>query len=98
MYKLQTVFMFYKIVFFVISLSLSLTWKWEEPQQDAFQKLKQTLTKNTVLTHFDLSCPVGISCDASESGVAAVLFHRFIDKSERPIANVLKTLIDTYMR
>ena len=35
-------------------------WKWEEPQQDASQKLKQMLTNNTVLAHFDPSCPVGI--------------------------------------
>ena len=41
-------------------------WKWEEPQQDALQKLKQMLTNNTVLAHFDPSCPIGISCDASE--------------------------------
>ena len=33
-------------------------WKWEEPQQDAFQKLEQMLTNNTVLSHFDPSCPV----------------------------------------
>ena len=66
-------------------------WKWEEPQQDAFQKLKQMLTNNTVLAHFDPSCPVGISCDASESGVGAVLFHRYKDNSERPIANASKT-------
>ena len=64
-------------------------WKWEEPQQEAFQKLKQMLTNNTVLAHLDPSCPVGISCDASESGVGAVLFHRYKNNSERPIANAL---------
>ena len=73
-------------------------WKWEEPQQDAFQKLKQMLTNNTVLAHFDPSCPVGISCDASESGVGAVLFHRYKDNSERPIANASKTLTDAQKR
>ena len=73
-------------------------WKWEEPQQDAFQKLKQMLTNNTVLAHFDPSCPIGISCDASESGVGAVLFHRYKDNSERPIANASKTLTDAQKR
>ena len=73
-------------------------WKWEEPQQDAFQKLKQMLTNNTVLVHFDPSCPVGISCDASESGVGAVLFHRYKDNSERPIAKASKTLTDAQKR
>ena len=70
-------------------------WKWEEPQHDAFQKLKQMLTNNIVLAHFDPSCPVGVSCDASES---AVLFHPYKDNSERPIANESKTLIDAQKR
>ena len=56
------------------------------------------LTNNTVLAHFDPSCPVGISCDASESGVGAVLFHRYKDNSERPIANASKTLTDAQKR
>ena len=73
-------------------------WRSEQPQQDAFQKLKQKLTNNTVLVHFDPSCPVGISGDASESGVGAVLFHRYKDNSERPISNASKTLTDAQKR
>ena len=46
------------------------------------------LTDNTVLAHFHPSCPVGISCDASDAGVGAVLFHRYKDNTDRPIANV----------
>ena len=56
------------------------------------------LTNNTVLAHFDPSCPVGISCDALESGVRAVLFYRYKDNSERPIANASKTLTDAQKR
>ena len=47
---------------------------------------------DTVLAHFDLSLQVGISCDASELGIGAVLFHRYQDSSERPITNASKTL------
>ena len=65
----------------------STKWKWDQPQEDAFKKLKQMLTDNTVLAHFNPSCPVGISCDASDAGVGAVLFHRYKDNTERPIAN-----------
>ena len=50
-------------------------------------------TDNTVLAHFEPSCPVGISCDASDAGVGAVLFH-----PERPIANASKTLTATQKR
>lgn len=67
-------------------------------QQAAFQKLKDLLCTDTVLAHFNPSLPVGISCDASKCGLGAVLFHRYSDGSERPIANVLKTLSDTQWR
>ena len=73
-------------------------WRSEQPQQDAFQKLKQRLTNNTVLVHFDPSYPVGISCDASASSVRAVPFHRYKDKSERSIVNASKKLSDAQKR
>ena len=76
----------------------STKWKWDQPQEDAFKKLKQMLTDNTVLAHFDPSCPVGISCDAPDAGVGAVLFHRYKDNTERPIANASKPLTATQKR
>ena len=45
-----------------------------------------------------LSCPVGISCDASDAGVGALQFHRYKDNTERPIANASKTLTATQKR
>ena len=56
------------------------------------------LTDNTVLAHFDPSCPVGISCEASDAGVGAMLFCRYKDNTERPIANASKTLTATQKR
>lgn len=47
------------------------------------------------MAHFDLSLDIGIACDASDCGIGAVLFHRYKDGSERPIANVSKTLTPT---
>ena len=70
-------------------------WYWGENQQINFDKLKNYLTEDTVLAHFNPDLPIGIACDASNTGIGAVLFHRYPDGSERPIENVSKTLNDT---
>ena len=70
----------------------AVTWKWEKEEQTAFEHLKTVLASNQVLVHFDPSKPLGLACDASNVGIGAVLFHRYPDGSERPIANVSKTL------
>ena len=44
-------------------------WKWTSAEQDAFDKLKSMLNEDTILAHFDPSCPIGISRDASEVGI-----------------------------
>ena len=49
------------------------------------------LCQDTVLVHFDPKQEIGISCDTSSVGIGAVLFHRYKDGSEHPIANVSKT-------
>ena len=59
-------------------------WKWGAEEQATFQALKNMLCADTVLVHFDPSLPVEVSCDASEVGLGAVLFHRNGDGSERP--------------
>jgi len=73
-------------------------WTWSSEQETAFQKLKNLLCKENVLAHFDPKQEIGISCDASEVGLGAVLFHRYHDGSERLIANASKTLTDIQRR
>ena len=70
-------------------------WRWGADEEAAFQHLKNMLCQDNVLAHFDPKQDIGISCDASEVGLGAVLFHRYEDGSERPIANVSKILTDT---
>lgn len=70
-------------------------WTWGVTEQTAFEKVKYMLCQDVVLAHFDPALPIGISCDASEFGIGAVLFHRYPDGSERLIANISKTLNDT---
>ncbi|KAK7091479.1 hypothetical protein V1264_009152 [Littorina saxatilis] len=67
-------------------------WKWGDEEQAAFEQLKNVLSSDQVLVHFDPNKTLGLACDASNVGIGAVLFHRYPDGSERPIANVSKTL------
>ena len=70
-------------------------WKWSAEHESSFLQLKQLLTAGTVLTHFNLKLPIGITCDASEKGIGVALFHRYEDNSERTIMHASKTLTDT---
>ena len=56
------------------------------------------LSAETLLAHFDSLLRLGISCDASSVGIGALLFYRYVDGQERPIANVSKTLTDCQRR
>lgn len=73
-------------------------WRWGHCEQQAFETLKKVLNSDQVLAHFEPDQKIGISCDASSVGVGVVLFHRYADGSERPIANVSKTLTETQRR
>ena len=67
-------------------------WKWGEKEEKVFNRLKNLLSTNDILVHFDPSLPLGLSYDASNVGVGAVLLHRFPDGSECPLTNASKTL------
>ena len=73
-------------------------WKWGEEEATSFKNIKRLLCTETVLAHYDPSLPLGLSCDASECGIGAVLFHRFADGSERPFLNISKILSPTQRR
>ena len=67
-------------------------WKWEDEEQAAFDQLKNVLSSDQVLVHFDPNKTLVLACDASSIGIGAVLVHRYLDGSEHPIANMSKTL------
>ena len=69
-------------------------WKWKE-KKEAFQTVKDMLCTDMVLAHFDLSLPIGISCDASNVNIGAVLLLCFQDGRECPIANASKPLMES---
>ena len=58
-------------------------WIWDEPLKRAFASVKELLTKNPVLTFYDVNKPIFVSADASSS--MAAFFQ--IDANElKPVA------------
>ena len=69
--------------------------QWSFEQQKAFEDIKDTLTKDEgpVLKFFDVSKPVTINCDASPTGLGAVLLQ-----DGYPVAYTSRSLTETESR
>ena len=67
-------------------------WKWTEVEQRAFNKLKDRLCSERVLTFYDPKLPLKLDTDASSVGIGAVLSHILPNGEERPIEYISRTL------
>ena len=75
-------------------LKQDVEWKWTAVEQATFKKAKDLLLSSQVLVHYDPDQEITLACDASESGIGAVLSHRR-DGTDKPIGFVSRTLTDT---
>ena len=66
---------------------------WNPHLTEAVEKLKTTISSAPLLTYFDTNAPVTVQCDASESGLGAVLLQR-----GRPVAYASHALTDPETR
>ncbi|KAG8232480.1 hypothetical protein J437_LFUL012712 [Ladona fulva] len=73
-------------------LGKKVKWKSSVRQQTAFAKLKEVMSKPSVLCHYNPYLSLGLAIDASSYGVGATLFHIFPHGTEEPIAYALQTL------
>ena len=48
-------------------------WQWTEQCEQVFTEAKRMITSEQVLTHFDPALLVRLACDASPTGIGAVL-------------------------
>ena len=67
-------------------------WIWSKACESAFQTLKQQLSSNPILAHYDSTLPLKLACDASPYGVGAVISHVMPNGEEKPIAFGSRTL------
>ena len=64
-----------------------------EESSAAFHKVKEMITSEQVLTHYDPSLPLKLACDASRIGIGPVLPHVIRHGTKRPIAFASRALI-----
>ncbi|XP_063362806.1 uncharacterized protein K02A2.6-like [Cydia amplana] len=67
-------------------------WEWSALHNDAFNKIKRHLVSDQVLTHFNPKAKLFLTCDASPSGLGAILSQLDSDGVERPVAFASRTL------
>ena len=66
--------------------------KWGTEEERAFQKSKELVQSDTVLTHYDPSKTLLLQCDASPYGLGVVISHVGPDGLEQPISFASRTL------
>ena len=66
---------------------------WRKPHEQAFDKFKSILSAEPVLMYYDVAKPVTISCDASQSGLGALLLQ-----DSKPVAYASRALTDAETR
>jgi len=77
-------------------LSKKHTWVWGPSQEQAFTKVKEELTKPTVLALYDPEAPTKISADASSHGLGAVLMQSGdTEPTWKPVAYASRSMSET---
>ena len=66
-------------------------WNWDDSCKEAFKLLKDDITNDNVLVHYDPKAKLTLACDASPVGLGAVL-SIVKDGKEHPVAFASRTL------
>lgn len=71
---------------------------WGTEQQQAFEKLKKSITSDSVIAFFDPRLPITLRCEASfHEGLSAGLFQE-TDEGSKPVHFISRALTDTEKR
>ena len=67
-------------------------WSWTDDHTTVFNTIKEILTSDDVLTHYDPKRTLELAADASPYGLGAAILHVFEDGSKKPIAYASRSL------
>ena len=68
-------------------------WRWDNAQQEAFEKLKEMVTSTPILTFADDSHPFRVEADSSDFAMGAMLSQQSLeDQKWHPVAFYSKSL------
>lgn len=73
-------------------LQKGVKWEWGDNQEKAFHKIKEELTSDRVLAHYNPELPIVVTSDAGPEGLGAVLAQKQADGTERAIAYASRSL------
>ncbi|CAF1460993.1 unnamed protein product [Adineta ricciae] len=76
-------------------LKQDVRWHWNADCSKVFVDIKNKLSSSLTLTHYDPKEKLVLATDASSYGLGAVIYHRFANGNEKPIAYASKTLTKT---
>ena len=71
---------------------------WEAHHQQTFEKLKNEVTKASLLHYYDPCKPIYLHCDASIKGIGAALLQPAADSTLQPVAYASKSLTPAEQR
>ena len=67
------------------------SWDLSTECQEAFDKIKELLTSDLFLTHFNPNLELIVACDTCSYGVGACILHKMPDGTNKPIAYASRT-------
>lgn len=73
-------------------LTKNTKWNWNKECRVSFEKVKQILASDLLLTHYDPKLELIVAADASDYGIGAVILHKFPNGSQKAIFHASRTL------
>ena len=67
------------------------TWSWKLESPAAFERIKETLTSDLSLTHYDPMLDIIVANDASSFGIGACILHKLPNGTTKAIAHASRS-------